>query len=63
MNWTSENDFFPEGEFFFVVDGWRIEKEHFKLICDLARDQGKDPYDYLESLMKWMRERGCVPLE
>ena len=63
MHLASENDFFPEGEFSFVVDGCRIEKEHCKLICDLARDQGKDPYNYLESLMKWMRERGCVPRE
>lgn len=63
MNCMSENDFFPEGAFPFEVDGFRVEKEQFKIICDLARDQGKDPYGYLESLMGWMRERGYRPRE
>jgi len=50
--------FLPEWEFPFEVDGFRLEKEHFKIICDLAKDQGRDPYKYLESLLKWMREQG-----
>ena len=58
MKRVNENDFLPEWEFPFEVDEFRLEKEHFKIICDLAKDQGRDPYKYLESLLKWMREQG-----
>jgi hypothetical protein len=59
----NENDFLPEGSSPVEVDGIRLEKEHFKLIFDLARDQCRDPYEYLESLLKWMREQGYGPHE
>ena len=56
-------DLLRDGSFSVQVDGWCLEKEHFKLIFDLARDQGRDPYEYLENLMKWMREQGYRPHE
>lgn len=61
MKRVNENDFLPEWAFPFEIDGFRVEKEHFKVIWDLARDQGRDPYEYLESLLKWMRGQGYGP--
>lgn len=63
MSCLDENDFLPEGSSPVKVDGIRLEKEHFKIICDLARDQCRDPYEYLESLLTWMREQGYGPNE
>ena len=61
MNGVNENNFFHHGSFPVQVDGWCLEKVHIKIISDLAKDQGRDPYEYLESLLKWMREQGCGP--
>lgn len=61
MNYMNENDFLPDEPFFVEVDGLYVEKNHFKLICDLAKDQCRDPHEYLESLLKWMREQGYWP--
>jgi hypothetical protein len=61
MNCVNENDFFHHESFPIEIDGWCIEKAHFILIYDLARDQCRDPYEYLESLLKWMREQGYGP--
>jgi hypothetical protein len=58
-----ENDFPLDGPFPVEFDGWKLKKEHIKLILDLAKDQGRDPYEYIESLLKWMREQGCGPHE
>ena len=41
--------------------GFKLEKEDLKLISDLAKDQGRDPREYLESLIDWMRKRGYGP--
>jgi hypothetical protein len=59
----SENNFSADGSPPVEIDGFQLEKEHFDLICDLARDQCRDPYEYLESLLKWMREQGYGPRE
>jgi len=58
MNDVNENDFFQDGSFPVEIDGFYLEKHHLSMICDLARDQCRDPYEYLESLLKWMREQG-----
>jgi hypothetical protein len=56
-------DLLRDGSFLVQVDGWSLEKEHLKIIFELARDQGRDPYEYLEGLLKWMREQGYRPHE
>jgi hypothetical protein len=61
MNSMNESDFPIEGSFPVEFDGWKLEKKHLKIIYDLARDQGRDPYEYLGSLMEWMRQEGYGP--
>ena len=63
MNGVNENNFFHHGSSPVEVDGICLKKDHLKIIFSLARDQGRDPYEYLESLLKWMREQGYGPHE
>ena len=61
MNSSSENDDSNDGGFPLEVDGWKVNEDHFKVISALAKDQGRDPHEYLDSLVKWMRRKGCGP--
>jgi hypothetical protein len=36
-------------------------KARFLWNSDLAKDQGRDPREHLESLIDWMRKRGYGP--
>ena len=38
MNSMNESDFPIEGSFPVEFDGWKLEKEHLKIIYDLAKD-------------------------
>ena len=58
MNSMYENDFLPEASFPFELGGCHLEKRHFDFISDLAEDQGRDPHEYLQSILMWMREKG-----
>lgn len=61
MKSANESNFPIEGSFPVEFDGWKLEKGHLKIIFDLAKDQGRDPYEHLESLMEWMRQEGYGP--
>jgi len=61
MRDTQKSDFPFEGPFPLEFGGFKLEKEDLKLISDLAKDQGRDPREYLESLIDWMRKRGYGP--
>jgi hypothetical protein len=61
MRDTGKSDFPFEGPFPLEFGGFKLEKDDLKLICDLAKDQGRDSREYLESLIDWMRTKGYGP--
>jgi hypothetical protein len=61
MSDTEKSDFPFEGPFPLRFGGFKLEKEDLKLISDLAKDQGLNSREYLESLIDWMLTRGYGP--